>query len=411
MPNKKVFIGLQDIASFFDDWAFGFKDAGFKVITGSLKGQHVINNSKLDFIVQEKLDKLGYFKPRRISSRIKPIWDNFVRKYYLNQVMASCDVFVLIWETFFENFEDIKYLKDNKKTVIVIFVGDDVRWEPAMKQEFQQHGLSPFTYKNYSYSDKALENKLRFLRISEKYADVILSQPNIAQLGLRPYKILFIPINLKEYSTSFKQRKVPRLVHAPTSVGKGTVYIEEVVSRLKNEGLQFEYVRIENKPRTEALKIYEDSDVIVDQLLLPGGGKLAHEGMALGKVVLTCMGYDNYDQGKPKDCPLVDVRVESLYDVLISIIPNQALRQEIADKGRPYIQKYHDPKTIVQEVLSELENKGVGNDYIKPTFFREKFIPEQDSKLDIYNQWTEYIKDGDWYIENIKSGKREGLIF
>lgn len=411
MAKKKVFIGLQDIASFFDDWASGFRENGFEVIVGSHLFQSSITSSKVNFVLRKEFDKVGYFKPGMISSRVKPMWDNFIRRKYLRRMIKECDVFLFIWESFYPNCSDYQFLSQKGKKLITVLVGDEVRWEPAMKQEFISKKLNPFTYLNYSYSDSALTNKLRYLRTAEKYSGLILSQPNISQLGLRPYKNLFIPINLKEYPISAKQRLVPKLVHAPTSIGKGTAYIEEAVEQLKKEGYNFDYVRIENKPRSEALKIYNDADIIVDQLLLPGGGKLAHEGLALGKVVLTCMAYSNYEQRKPKDCPLVDVRVETLLDVLKNLIPNQITRQQIADKGRPYIKKHHDPETIVREVLKDFETKALPEDYIKPTFFREEYVPEKDSKLKLYNNWTDYVKKEEWYINNIKPGQREGLVF
>lgn len=408
---SKVFIGLSDIASFINDWDYGFKKNNIKTLKGSIEYQASSQNSELDFIVKKYQDKLRYFKPRRISVKLKPWWDKKIRTYFFKKAIKSCDIFLIFWESFYTNYEDYELLRRKGKKIITIFVGDDIRWEPAMRQEFSTHNLPIIEYENYNYSTKVLNNKLKFLRIAEKYSDIILCQPNAMQLSIRPYYNLHIPILVKDYSENNKQRTKPIIVHAPTSVSKGTKYIEPIIERLKKEGFDFEYKRIQNIPRAEALKIYENADIIIDQILIPGGGKLAYECLAMGKVVLTSMGHNKYDQLKPNDCPLVDINENNLYEVLKQLIPNTSLRIEIASKARPYIEKYHDPIKIVKKILDQLEGNIFNTPDYKPTFFREEFIPESNEALVIYNKWNKYVSDCDWYKETVKSGERDGLVF
>jgi virulence-associated protein VapD len=408
----KVFIGLSDIASFIDDWNYGFKENGFKTIKGSLYYQTAIQNSHLDFIIQKKLDKVGYFKPGRISEKFKPWWDKKVRSYYLKKMMAQCDVFVFIWNSFSADFSDYEILKNNGKKIITVFVGDEVRWEPAMKQEFINANLPVFEYKDYDYSINSLNSRLKLLRTAEKYSDIILSQPNIMQLALRNYHNLHIPIVSDDYIEIKEQRLTPIIIHAPTSIGKGTKEIELVIERLKNEGFDFIYQCVQNVPREQALSMYKNADMIIDQIQLPGGGKLAQECLAMGKVVLTHMAYQSYNQKKPIDSPIIDVTAKNLYNELIKLIPDLELRTLIAAKGRAYVQKYHDPKKIVNEVLNMLkENKGNSHSEFKPTFFRETFIPESSIALMEYNKWNQYVSDCDWYKKSVMHGERAGLLF
>ena len=409
--TKKVFIGLSDIASFVSDWDSGFNELHIKSLKGSIDYQASSQNSKLDFVVKKHQDKIGYFKPRRISVRLKPWWDKKVRSYFFKQALKNCDIFIFFWESFYTHFEDYKILKQHGKKIVTIFVGDDIRWQPAMKQEFMTHKLPIIEYANYDYTVKALNLKLEYLRIAEKYSDMILCQPNAMQLAIRPYHCLSIPIVASDYIEEKKQRTKPLIVHAPTSVGKGTKYIEPIIEKLKQDGYEFEYKRIQNVPRHEALKIYQNADIIIDQLLTPGGGKLAYECLAMGKVVLTLMGYDNYNQLKSIDCPLVDVNPDTLYNTLKTIIPNVSLRNEIALKARPFVEKYHHPKLIVENILNHLSGEKLMNTDFTPTFFRKEFIPESKEALIEYNKWTKYVSDCDWYKETVKSGEREGLVF
>jgi len=409
---SKVFIGLSDVASFIDDWDIGFKANGFETIKWSLLYQAPIQNSKLDFVIQKKLDKVGYFKPGRISVKFKPWYDKKVRAYYLRKMIKQCDIFVFIWNSFNADYSDYQILKKHGKKIITIFVGDDVRWEPSMRQEFMKAGLPVFEYNEYDFSPAGLSCRLKFLRTVEKYSDIILGQPNIMQLALRDYQNLHIPIIAKDYIEKSEQRLRPIIVHAPTSVGKGTRFIEPIIERLKNEGFDFEYQRIQNIHREKALEIYNNADIIIDQIQLPGGGKLAYECLAMGKVVLTHMAFKSYDQKKPSDTPLVDVRAENLYDELTRLIPNLKLRNEIAANGRLYIEKHHDPIKIVADLLKMLEqNKDFSESEFKPTFFREDFIPESKEALVEYNKWNQYVADCDWYKKNIVRGERAGLLF
>ena len=100
-------------------------------------------------------------------------------------------------------------MKKKGKRIITLFVGDDVRWEPAMKQEYKSCGMPIYEYENYDYSINSLNKRLLFLRTAEKYSDIILSQPNNSQLSLRPYHNLNIPIIAKKYILKSEQRKIP----------------------------------------------------------------------------------------------------------------------------------------------------------------------------------------------------------
>lgn len=410
--GKKIFIGLCDIASFIDDWDYGFKANGCYTLKGSLNYQYPIQSSKLDFIIKKAQDKVCYFKPGRISVKLKPWWDKQVKNYYFRKCVKECDTFVFFWDTFNPDKSDFKILKANGKKIITIFVGDDIRWQPAMQQEFRRYNLPIVEYKDYDYSCSALNAKLQFLRTAEKYADLIFSQPNTSQLALKPYHNILIPIITKNYIENNTQRKIPIIIHAPTSFGKGTRYIEPVIKKLEDNGFRFSYQKIENVPRVKALEMYQNADIVIDQLLTPGGGKLAHECLAMGKVVLTLMADNKYDQKKPAECPLVDVSAEILFDVLKDLILDVSKREKIAKEGRPYIEKYHNPLTICKQLLQRI-NAPVEEQKLDfyPTFFRDKFIPESKEHATIYNKWTNTVKDCKWYKKQIHAGERDGLVF
>jgi glycosyltransferase involved in cell wall biosynthesis len=68
---------------------------------------------------------------------------------------------------------------------------------------------------------------------------------------------------------------------------KGTVWVREAVQALQSEGYNIELMYVEGVPN-KVVRFYQaQADVVVDQLLLGGGGQSARECLALGKPVLT----------------------------------------------------------------------------------------------------------------------------
>lgn len=160
----------------------------------------------------------------------------------------------------------------------------------------------------------------------------------------------------------------------------------------------------------EAIKQYTNADILIDQLLCPGSGKLATEALASGTIVMSHMGYDLYPQNNPSDCPIIDVNTNNLYEKLKQLILNYDFRKKHAQQGRSYVEKHLDVKFFCQKVLDLLNGVDMKYDYY-PTFFRDGFIPESAESIPVYNKWTAFVKDCNWYKEHVVSGNRDGLIF
>jgi hypothetical protein len=83
----------------------------------------------------------------------------------------------------------------------------------------------------------------------------------------------------------------------------------------------------------------------------------------------------------------------------------------IAKEGRPFVQAIHDPQKICKLALDILHTPEMHrkHDYV-PGFFRNEYSAEPD-KLEIYNKWTAFLMECDWYKQYITPGERAGLIF
>lgn len=406
-------MGLTNIASMYLDLKESFNDKDVRTLIVNKNSTHKIIHNYSDFNIQKAKNRIPYFRPRRISVRLKAIWDKQVDEYIYKKALKECDVFIFFWDTFSNDYSDLKKIKEANKTIINVFVGDDVRWFYSMKQEFESYQLSPIEYgKEYDYSVEKLAHKLNYIRTVEKYSDFIFSRLDQAQLELRPYYRWNMMVPVKKFKESSHQRKIkPVVAHAPSHRGvKGTAYVLKVFEQLKNDGIDFEPLLIENVPNQKAIEMYSNADILIDQLLCPGSGKLATEALACGTIVMGHMAYDIYPQQNPIDCPIIDVNPKTLYTKLRELILDFDFRNEHAKKGRLYVEKYLNVDRFTQTVLDLVNGNKMQFDY-KPTFFREQFIPESKEALVEYNKWNQYVADCEWYKENVKPGERDGLVF
>ncbi|MGZ3866100.1 MAG: glycosyltransferase [Bacteroidia bacterium] len=408
----KIFLGNINLAGQLTDIKTGFTKLGVDSIVATYTSGGPGDIGEVDYNFSDyKYHSFKHVRPSKLQVALRDIF-NIDGKVF-RKAIKECDVFIFMWDTFKYNYSDLAVLKKKGKKIIHIFCGDDARWYFSEKQEFESFGLRPLEYEdNYNYSAEYLNKKLEKLRSVEKYADFIFSRLDQAQLQLRPYYRWNMMVLPEKYNHSPIQReKNPVIAHAPTSrKAKGTSFVFEAFDRLKREGIEFTPLLIEGVKNTEALKMYESADMVIDQLIIPGTGKLATESLALGKVVLAHMAYDNYPQKNPKECPIVDVNPDTLYDVLKKLIADHKLRTEIAARGRAYVIDHLDTTIFCKKVLSLLNGEAVPFDY-KPTFFNEKFVPESKEAATVYNKWNRFVENENWYKTSIKKTERNGLIF
>jgi hypothetical protein len=414
----KVFMGLFNIASVLGELSKGFNEIGIETYSVVYGTSSYLIDKNTDFEIYPTIEeKLKFFDKIPITflrKGIKFVLRKLMFKFYLksiwNKAVKECDTFIFLWSSFDKQFNDFEKLKKLGKKVIVVFVGDDVRWYPAMEQEFKKYGLDPIEYDDKFFH--GLGSRLNFMRKAEKYADFIFSRLDQAQLQLRPY----YRWNMIVFPEKYKERNIqsvrPLVIHAPSNSSvKGTKYVVKAVDELKASGLDFEFKLIQNLPHLEAVKLYEQSDIVIDQLLCPGTGKLATEALACGKVVMGIMAYDTYPQKNPADCPVVDVNKYTIKNKLQELICDHAQRSQLALLSRKYVERELDVRKFCNTVKSLILGEKIEYDYY-PTFFNEYFIPESEEALVEFNQWNKFVMHCDWYKKHVrKESNRQGLHF
>lgn len=245
---------------------------------------------------------------------------------------------------------DLPILKIFKKKIIMHHWGSDViqsDFDIAVDYYlFTMEDLKE-TYPNGN-SDKIRERINR----NNKYVDVSI----VGDYSLLPFSSDSIVIRQAIDLTKLPfvgcevKRENIKIVHAPSDrKKKGTKYILPVMERLKKEGYAIDLILVENKTNKEALEIYKDADIIIDEVLMGPYGILAIEGMALGKPVLC-----RRDEKLSKyynDLPIINTPPNKIYNNLKTLIENPTMRRELGIKGRRYVEKNHDAKKIAKQLI------------------------------------------------------------
>jgi glycosyltransferase involved in cell wall biosynthesis len=250
--------------------------------------------------------------------------------------------------------KDLPLLKCAGKAIFVTYQGDDARQGDYCRKNFAIHFADevPPGY----YSPASDERKREEIKIFDRYADGMFAlNPDL--LHVLPSRAQFLPyanVDLARWTPGAYRpgsRARPVLVHAPSHQGvKGTRYIVGAVNRLQAEGAAFDFVLVENMSREQARKIYEDADLVVDQLLAGWYGGVAVEAMALGKPAV-CYLREN-DLGflgtaMRLELPLIRTTPSDIYRTLREwLFERRHLLGEWGDKSRIYVEKWHNPESI-----------------------------------------------------------------
>lgn len=146
-------------------------------------------------------------------------------------------------------------------------------------------------------------------------------------------------------------RAVPLIVHAPSRQGvKGTRFVLEAVRQLREEGHAFDFRLVEDVSHRQALEIYREATILVDQLRIGWYGVLAVEGMAMGKAVVSFVRSD-LRHYLPHPAPLAMANPENLVAVLRHLLEHPAAVARLGAAGRAFAGDYHGA-TRVADVLS-----------------------------------------------------------
>lgn len=269
-------------------------------------------------------------------------------------------------------------LKARRVVLMVQYQGDDARQGGFCRANFS---LSPAdAVEPDYYDDRSDAIKQRQIELMDRYcARIYALNPDL--LHVLPPRAEFLPyshISLDEWIPRYTQMedRPLRIGHAPTHRGvKGTVHILDAAEELRRRGHEFELVVIEGLSNRDAKVVYEQVDVLVDQLYAGWYGGLAVELMALGKPVVAYIrdtDLARIPKGMRADLPLVRADPSSIVNVLESLITRPRSDLVVLGKrSRAYVERWHDPVAIAQRIKWDIETELSSSSRTRASWRRE----------------------------------------
>ena len=243
---------------------------------------------------------------------------------------------------------DVKLLRKKQKPFVIEFWGSDIRLYDLEKER------NPYFTGDNATNQKRKINRLKFW---SDFTDEVIFSDHSADIFLEPYfkKIHVVGqrVDTKLYTPNYPspENKKPQIVHAPSiKATKGTQYVHKAVEKLKKMRLDFEYIEVIGVSHQEAIQIYSQADIIIDQLLMGSHGAFACEAMALGKPVITYI-IDELFGTYPDGLPIVNANIDTIDSVLEELVCSPEKRHYLGKKGRLYVEKVHDIKVVARKLL------------------------------------------------------------
>lgn len=271
--------------------------------------------------------------------------------------------------TFLDGFLDIEMIRERGKQIIMHHRGNDVR---SRQRARKWHGYeNPYVNADSSVPDEEIDRNLRYFAknvsaaIVQDYELMPYVEDYYAEQGKKVY-VLPRLINLQQFPPAPKQpsKKANEIiiVHAPTQRDfKGTELINQTIENLQQE-LPIQYRLVEGLSHEEALALYRQADIIIDQILCGAYGNLSVEGMALGKPVVCYIRPDLVNK-YPAGLPIRSANPDNLQDVLRELVSDHELRLELGRQGREYVSQNHSADSVIKQLLNiyrEVMGEGYG---------------------------------------------------
>ena len=282
--------------------------------------------------------------------------------------------------------------------------------------------FSFFTHKIYRTNYEVSKLSLVFSRISEKKLIKLKSQFSvsnqtwpldsyaISNLGTvltpdllhREQKRMVTPHVKPRINKRKKKKKGKRVViaHAPSNTGKkGTAeFVLPAIEELRKKH-DIEFKLIQNVSHDECLEMISRSDIFIDQMVAGYYGNAGLEAMTMGIPVLAYISDDTLKlAGKRwEKIPILRARelsVESVVSVLDKVLMNRGDIEEIGNKCKQWVNKFHSEKRIAsmwrgiyQNVLSE-NKSSQKSDFGPPKYGEETVLKNPEYLLRGGGSWS-----------------------
>ena len=261
---------------------------------------------------------------------------------------------------------DVPLYKDKGK-IVVTYNGCDARQKyPTIDRTSFSACQSDRCSKlcNTGMSDRI--NRKRIAKF-DIYADAIFAlNPDL--LYFLPGRAKYLPYTIPQWSNikplPYKViGKKIKIAHAPTNrVTKGSDIILNALDKvIQKYGGSVEVIIVENQSHANALKMYEEADMVIDQIVVGFYGGFAVEAMKMGKPVMAFIRQEDLrflPEQMAEECKktIICADPSSIVEKLCEIIENPEMLKDFREAGLDYVNRWHDPKYVAGITKSVYES-------------------------------------------------------
>jgi hypothetical protein len=228
-----------------------------------------------------------------------------------------------------------------------------------------------------TYGHCSNANTIRLNTAMEKYADLRFGMGMGYDFEARA-EYAFTPVDLERWHPGLQvppeyvyPRARPDSILIYHGVGshvignrgniKGTYWITAVVAELQSSGYPVEFMHIETVPNAVVRYYQAQADIVVDQLLIGGGGQSARECLAVGKPVLTRVHREQLEPFRKAAAPFppppfVATDKNNLKENLVRLIEDEPLRRRIGVESAEFARNVLAPAACARRFMEHYES-------------------------------------------------------
>lgn len=261
------------------------------------------------------------------------------------------------------HFEDLKAAKAAGKTVVMTLQGCDARLAHRSNAANAHTPCAPGACPAFQICLDTLDAQRQTLieTILPLCDRVFFLNPELGHYVPNGEFLPYANVDLEAVKPrgSAPARRRPKIVHAPSQDGiKGTPLILEALERAANRH-EFDLVLVKDRTHEEAMALYRDADLAIDQALAGWYGGVAVELMAMGVPVMSYVRDEDLAFVDPQmvaELPILRLRPDHLDDDIEAAFAAADSWADTGRRGRAFVEKWHNPLTIarwLQNVYSD----------------------------------------------------------
>ena len=246
---------------------------------------------------------------------------------------------------FKEKFSDLAFLKSLDAKIVFNFRGSEIRnlrvFDQVNKFSYTSENPRNLQYKYSEYAQNIIKENI------QKYSDLILVPDDELKFYVPEAKVLQRSVTYK-FDSAYRTNKILRFLHAPTNQNiKGSDHIDNAFEKLRNEGFNFEYIKMVDVKHSEILEEIKKADVVIDQLRIGSYGVFSVEASSQSKPVIC---YINDHIQDPTKLPFINSNPDRIEKDLRKILKGKIDLKEVAQKTGSYFKKNHSHTSLSKKL-------------------------------------------------------------